>query len=40
MKALKKFFITFIGVIQDTRKLQAEEMKKRYFHLRKLVPWY
>ena len=31
MKSIKKFILTTIEVIQDTRKLQAEEMKKRYF---------
>jgi len=31
MKSIKKFFLAVIEVIQNTRKLQAEEMKKRYF---------
>jgi hypothetical protein len=31
MKNIKKFILAFIEVIQNTRKLQAEEMKKRYF---------
>jgi hypothetical protein len=31
MKSIKKFILTVIEVIQDTRKLQAEELKKRYF---------
>lgn len=31
MKAIKKFVMAFIEVIQNTRKLQAEELKKRYF---------
>jgi hypothetical protein len=31
MKTIKKFVMAFIEVIQNTRKLQAEELKKRYF---------
>jgi hypothetical protein len=31
MNAIKKFVMAFIEVIQNTRKLQAEELKKRYF---------
>ena len=31
MKSIKKFILAVIEVIQNTRKLQAEEMKKRYF---------
>jgi hypothetical protein len=31
MKTIKKFILAVIEVIQNTRKLQAEEMKKRYF---------
>jgi hypothetical protein len=31
MKTIKKFIFAVIEVIQNTRKLQAEEMKKRYF---------
>ena len=31
MKTIKKFILTVIEVIQDTKKLQTEEMKKRYF---------
>jgi hypothetical protein len=31
MKTIKKFILTVIEVIQNTKKLQAEEMKKRYF---------
>jgi hypothetical protein len=31
MKTIKKFILSVIGVIQDARELQAEEMKKRYF---------
>jgi hypothetical protein len=31
MKAIKNFFIALIEVIQNTKKLQAEEMKKRHF---------
>jgi hypothetical protein len=31
MKAIKKFVMAFIEVVQNTRRLQAEELKKRYF---------
>ena len=31
MKSIKKFILAIIEVIQDTRKLQAEEMKKSHF---------
>jgi hypothetical protein len=31
MKTVKKIILTVIEVIQDTKKLQTEEMKKRYF---------
>ena len=31
MKSIKKFILTVIEVIQDTKELQAEELKKRYF---------
>jgi hypothetical protein len=31
LKTIKGFVMTFIEVIQNTRKLQAEELKKRYF---------
>jgi len=31
MKSIKKFILAFIEVIQEARKLQAEELKKRYF---------
>jgi len=31
INAIKKFFSTLIEVAQETKKLQAEEFKKRYF---------
>ena len=31
MKSIKRFILAFIGVIQDARELQAQELKKRYF---------
>ena len=31
MKAIKRFVMAFIEVVQNTKKLQAEELKKRYF---------
>jgi hypothetical protein len=31
MKYIKQFILSVIEVIQDARKLQAEELKKRYF---------
>jgi hypothetical protein len=31
MKAIKRFAMAFIEVIQESRRLQAEEIKKRYF---------
>jgi hypothetical protein len=31
MKNIKKIILSVIEVIQDARKLQADEMKKRYF---------
>jgi hypothetical protein len=31
MKAIKRFVMAFIEVVQDTKKLRTEEMKKRYF---------
>ena len=31
MKAIKKFVMAFIEVVQETRARQAEELKKRYF---------
>ena len=31
MKAIKHFAMAIIEVIQESRRLQAEEIKKRYF---------
>ena len=31
MKSIKTFFLGLIEVIRDTKKLQAEEFKKRHF---------
>jgi hypothetical protein len=31
MAAIKRFAMSIIEVIQESRKLQAEELKKRYF---------
>lgn len=31
LKSIKGFAMAFLEIIQNTRKLQAEEMKKRYF---------
>jgi len=31
MNAIKRFAIAIIEVIQESRRLQAEEIKKRYF---------
>ena len=31
MKTIKRIAMAFIEVIQESKRLQAEEMKKRYF---------
>jgi hypothetical protein len=31
MQAIKRFAMSIIEVIQESRRLQAEELKKRYF---------